>query len=120
MNIEGTAARQDVWVVELLAEAWTRLTFQKDNILPIWSPDGRRLVFASNREGPYNLFWVPADGSAPPERLTSSPDWQLPEGWSPDGRHLTFNRVAEGTNDIWVLELDGDLRFPPLPRHPLQ
>jgi len=108
VNIESSAAKSDVWVVELLHEGWTRLTFQEANHLPRWSPDGRRLVFASNREGPYNLFWVPADGSAPPERLTSSPDWQFPASWSPDGRHLAFQQNSESSNDIWVLELDGD------------
>ena len=63
----------DVWVQDLATEQLRRLTFdQADEIKPVWSPDGRWIAFASNREGPLNLYRIRSDGVGSPERLTQS------------------------------------------------
>ena len=69
----GASRRCDVWVYDLRRGAPTRLTFADGNVNPIWSPDGKRLVYASdaNVAGVYDLFAVNADGSDTPERLTT-------------------------------------------------
>ena len=106
---------EDVWVYDLRQRTWTRLTFEKDNHGPIWSPDGRWLAFGSNRDGPYNIFRVPADGGGAPERLRASPHWEFPQHWSADGRFLLFNHQA-GTGqsfDLWVLPLEEEAEATP-------
>lgn len=55
------------------------------DFLPRWTPDGRRLIFQSDRAGPFNLYSVPADGSGPVERLTTSDQAQYPNSITPDG-----------------------------------
>jgi eukaryotic-like serine/threonine-protein kinase len=101
---------RDVWVYDILRGTLTRLTFAGDNSLPLWSPDGRRLAFASrSSNGPTNLFAVAADGSGAPERLTESSNPQLPTAFSPDGRFLCFTEaMAAAQSDLWVLPLFGD------------
>ncbi len=73
----------------------------------MWTPDGRRLTFASTREGTSNLYWQPVDGSGPTERLTTSEHWQIPLSWSPDGKTLLFREEPKGA-DVWILQVDGD------------
>ena len=93
---------QDVWVHDLRQRTWTRLTFEKDNEVPVWSPDGRWLVFTSNREGNKYLFRIPADGSGAPERMKNSPSWAYVQNWSRDGRFLLVWRAG----DVSVLPLE--------------
>jgi serine/threonine-protein kinase len=72
----------------------------------VWHPDGTRITFASGAGGPTNLFSIVADGSSPPERLTTNNRNQFPTSWSPGGKALAFTQIAEGVNlDIWVLSM---------------
>jgi Tol biopolymer transport system component len=70
----------DIWTWDFARESLTRLTFGPSwDALPRWTPDGRRIVFLSDRAGPQNLFSVAADGSGPVERLTTSNQRSVPE-----------------------------------------
>ena len=57
----------------------------------VWTPDGRRLIFSSERAGVRNLFWQAADGTGAVERLTESPNTSVPVGrvarWPPADLH---------------------------------
>jgi len=55
-------------VLDLTDGTWRRLTSGKNDHNPAWSPDGTRLAFSSNREGAFNIYRMPADGSGAPER----------------------------------------------------
>jgi dipeptidyl aminopeptidase/acylaminoacyl peptidase len=94
----------DIWIYDLEREALTKLTFTGDTFFPIWSSDGKRVIFAQtglSQGQPYGIFSVPADGSAPPARLTTH-DWsQVPTGYSPDGQVLAFSRL--GADTLWDL-----------------
>ena len=97
----------------------TRFTFEGyANNRPVWTPDGKRIAFHSDTEGPLNIFWQLADGSGDIERLTTSVYNNVPGSFSPDGQTLAFHEVNPTTgNDIWVLRL-GDRKAQPFLRTP--
>ena len=110
----------DVWVYDIPRHTLTRLTFEGDNRLPVWAPDGKQVAFRSNRAGgTWNLYWKPADGSGAAERLTTSEHTQTPSSWSLDGKFLAFyeraTTVGSSTTegDIWVLPLEGERKPQP-------
>jgi len=107
---EGSATT--LWLFDLANGTWTRLTSGKNDNTPVWSPDGKRLAFASS----FNLYWMRADGSSPPERLTRSDQNQAPSAWSPDGRVLVFmaQETDGGVMDLWTLTLEGVRKPKPL------
>jgi Tol biopolymer transport system component len=96
-----------LWLYDLSRETLTRFTFEGNlNQSPEWAPDGKRIAFQSNKEGPLNLFWQLADGSGGLERLTTSEYTQSPHSWSPDGKLIAFHEINPTTGyDIWVLRL---------------
>jgi len=102
----------DIWIWDLTRQTLTRLTFDPaQDLLPLWTPDGRRLVFASERSGPSNLFWQAADGTGAVERLTDSANDQFPRAFSPDGTRLLFEQITSRTgSDIGILPLKGERR----------
>ena len=57
--------------------------------MPLWSPDGMRVAFSSNRTGAFDLYLKPSNGSSAEERLVDSPNTKQPQDWSRDGRWLT-------------------------------
>ena len=100
----------DVWVYDWARETLSRLTFDADQALdPVWTPDGRRIVFSSFRSGNGNLYWQRSDGSGEVERLTESENLQSAGSWHPNGKLLAFaERRSDTASDLMILELDGD------------
>ena len=98
----------------------TRLTFDPGfDGIGVWTPDGRRVIFSSDRTGVRNLFRQAADGTGAVERLTESPNTQYPSAVSPDGRRLIFTEEAPRTgDDVMMMELDGTRRVTPLVQSP--
>ena len=88
--------RGDIWIWDLMRQTLTPLTFDPlPDSYPIWSPDSRRLIFASARAGAFNLYWQAADGTGTPERLTDSPNAQFPLAMTPDGSAIVFREVNQ-------------------------
>jgi serine/threonine-protein kinase len=106
----------DVWVWDLGRTTLTRATFDPGlDTYPVWTPDGHRLIFSSERSGARNLYWQAADGTGAVERLTESPTTQNATAVSPDGHRLIFTETAPKTGeDVMQLELDGTHRLTPL------
>jgi serine/threonine-protein kinase len=108
-----------IWLYDLSRETLTRLTFEgtNNNVL-VWTPDGKRIAFNSNRAGQLNIFWQLADGSGGLEQLTSSELVQAPSAFSPDGQLLAFIEINPSTGaDIWTLRLS-DRKAQPFLRTP--
>ncbi len=107
MTVEG--ASWNIWVYHLDRGTLTRLTFENDNRDPLWTPDGKRVVYTSLRNGLYGLYWRPADGSGQEELLLNNKNWQFANSWSADGRFLSFGEQDPKTGqDIWILPVGGD------------
>ncbi len=119
VSVGITEQETQVWLYDLSRETLTRFTFEGHvNLNGVWTPDGKRIAFQSNREGPLNLFWQLADGSGGLERLITSEYNNFPMSWSPDGQLLAFVEVTPTTGyDIWVLRL-GDRKAQPFLRTP--
>jgi Tol biopolymer transport system component len=85
----------------------TRFTFEGTaNNAPVWAPDGNRIAFSSNKDGPLSVYWQKADGSGGMEKLTGSEYLRGPVSWSADGQLLSFVEVNSTTGyDIWVLDM---------------
>jgi serine/threonine-protein kinase len=104
--------QRDIWIYEWARDTLTQLTFESGNDgRPVWTPDGRRIVFSSDRAEPgtNNLYWANADGTGEVTRLTESPESQFAFSWHPGGRFLAFvaNRGATSW-DLMILPMEGD------------
>ena len=104
----------DVWLTDLDRRITSRFTFRPPlNNVPIWSPDGKQIVFASARDGLLDLYQRASDASGPDElllKLNAQPIL-FPSDWSADGRFLTYYRTDPKTQlDIWTLSLGIDRR----------
>jgi serine/threonine protein kinase len=107
----------DIWLFDLKREAWTRLTTKGQNVVALWSPDGKHIFFASNRDGAFNVYKVASDGSQPPRQLTHDQEsWTYPTAISPDARNLVLWRsgrqVANHISLIDPLQPDTERPFP--------
>jgi eukaryotic-like serine/threonine-protein kinase len=98
-------AGSQIWLFDLARETLTRFTFGGAvNLDPVWTPDGKRIVFSSNKDGGSpNIYWQMADGSGGLERLTTSDHPQFAVSWSANGQLLAVGQAAPA--EIWVLRL---------------
>jgi serine/threonine protein kinase len=111
----GGSSSRDLWLLELGKDLPSRFTFgPANNWLPIWSPDGSRIVFASNRDGPIDLYQKSANGAGGEEVLLKSTEDKLPTDWSSDGQFILYDVIDPKTRgDLWILPLSGDRKpFP--------
>jgi len=98
----------DVWVYDMAQHTRTRLTFDQSAHRPIWTPDGRRIVYSRGQFGQGDLSWIPADGSGPAELLLVAPEDQWAGDVTPDGRTLLFRSGGGGpVRSIHTLSLQG-------------
>ncbi len=106
-NVQGNP---DVWLIEVARGVLTRFTFGPSNeVTPIWSPDGQRIVFTSSRNGHWDLFEKAADGISEERPLLINADEKSPLDWSPDGRVILYGVQNSTTRaDLWALPLTGD------------
>jgi dipeptidyl aminopeptidase/acylaminoacyl peptidase len=100
----------EMWLRETARDALRRVTADPAiKINPIWSPDGRRLVFSSNLTGILDLHEQPVDGSGPSTVLLASSEHKNAGDWSPHGRHILYELQTAGAGrDLWALPLFGD------------
>lgn len=81
----------DLWTVPAAGGTARRLTAHPAaERHPVWSRDGQRIAFASNRHGNADVFVMPADGSAAPTRLTFADRSDTPVDFTPDGTAVLF------------------------------
>jgi serine/threonine protein kinase/Tol biopolymer transport system component len=107
----------DIWLVDWARDLSRRLTFDPaltPNGNVVWSSDGSRVAFASQRAGNRDIFQKNVNGVGTETPLLATPVDEWPEDWSEDGRYLAYGRnTAQGTTGaggIFALPLFGDRR----------
>jgi eukaryotic-like serine/threonine-protein kinase len=107
---QGTS---DVWLIDTETGNRERLTFEASNeIEPAWSPDGRRLAYASNENGAYQIMVKGVTEASEPSVLVPNDDPGLrpwPEAW-PSENVIVYvtERLTEGTTTVWAKDLSTD------------
>ena len=98
----------DIYIIEPRGSQ-TRLTLDasRHNSMPLWSPDGSRIVYASLRSGKWGLYQTLSSGSGTEEPLFESDRPKAPMSWSPDGKRIVFWMDGPKTgSDLWVLTVE--------------
>jgi serine/threonine-protein kinase len=97
----SNAGQSDIWVYEFGRDAMTQVTFDpSQDVVPVWTPDGTRLAFSSDRAKPgiFNMYWVNADGTGDVTRLFESQETQVASSWHPSGEFLAFHQAGSNTS----------------------
>jgi eukaryotic-like serine/threonine-protein kinase len=95
----------DIWHLDLTREAFTRLTFEPGiDGLPVSSPDGRRVVFASSRGGGQSVYTTALDRPGSADVFYAGTKYGVPQDWSADGRYVLLKLIEITTSGIGDLE----------------
>src|SRR5215475_8912689 len=108
--------KRDLWLFDLARGARSRFTFDPaDDLNPVWSNDGGRIFFTSNRKGQRDIFQKKVNAAEEEELIYTSPEIKNVCDLSPDGRLLIYNTNPNPSNsndttrnDLWLLPLEGE------------
>jgi serine/threonine protein kinase/Tol biopolymer transport system component len=114
--------KANIGIWDLVRKTMTRLTFDADfNDLPLWTPDGKRIAFLSQREQDYKVCWKASNGTGTEDPLGSVPSLGMffPSTWSGDGKNLVLTMLNPAERDtrlfdIGVISIEGDHKWRPL------
>jgi Tol biopolymer transport system component/tRNA A-37 threonylcarbamoyl transferase component Bud32 len=94
-------------------------TAQATSLEPVWTPDGKHIIFESLSPSDFSLQWIRADGGGEAQQLWESKNRLIPYSFSPDGKRLAFSeRTAKAESDLWTLPLDTSEPEHPKPGKP--
>ena len=114
---DPTSGTRDLWQYEIGRRVWTRFTFNPGTeTTPLWSPDGRSIVYASNEGGHWSLIQRSSNDDSNEKVLLQSDHNLYPDGWSPDGRFIAYSLTyLSGSADIWILPMSETSESKPFP-----
>jgi len=111
IEIDGPV--HDLYKYEIARGILTKMTLTGSSHWPLWTPDGKRLTYRIWAPGGFTMWWMPADRSGSPERLTTVGIMQSPSDWTPDGKVVAFTQTSPETGpDVYVLSTDDRERKP--------
>jgi Tol biopolymer transport system component len=116
-RLDPQTSTNDLWLYDVSGGNATRFTFDPAiDGNPVWSPDGSRIVWGSNRGGSYQLYERAASGAGGDTLLLKSDHPIWPTDWSWDGRFIIYYQIDPKTKrDVWVLPVPGSSEAKPFP-----
>jgi eukaryotic-like serine/threonine-protein kinase len=116
--LDADGRESDVWLYDLERPTVSRLTFDpKGDGTPLWSPDGSRIVFGSNRRGTgqIDLYEKASSGAGDDRLLLESSAGKFATSWSRDGQFILFeNWAPQAKSGIWLMEVLAGNRVRPV------
>ena len=109
--------QSDIWIYDIASATLTKLTSEgARSFRPEWSPDGKRVIYGSNRDGRAALWQQNADLSGAPELIQTGTEEMNAGVVSPDGRALVYWQATPGirNSDIFYRALVGDTTSRPI------
>jgi uncharacterized repeat protein (TIGR01451 family) len=85
----------------------TRLTDVGSDLMPVYSPDGSKIAFTTDRDGNWEIYSMNADGSGQTDLTNNPADDFYPPSWSPDGTKIAFSTNRDGNWEIYTMNADG-------------
>jgi serine/threonine protein kinase len=109
LAVEHERPSHHLWIYDLKHNSKSQFTFGSSaNAVPVWSPDGKEIVFASDRKGHTDLYRKSVSGSDVEHVLLESTSNKFPISWSPDGKFLLYSESDQYYRaNLWVLSFDG-------------
>ncbi|MDH3253328.1 MAG: hypothetical protein OEM41_11085, partial [Ignavibacteria bacterium] len=110
-SFDRQSKNTDVWLYDLTRGATTRFTYdQATDVIPLWSPDDKTIVFSSDRKGHNDLYRKNANGTGTEEVVWESNLNKFATAWSADGKYLSVSVTGDPKTkwDIWILPMTGD------------
>jgi Tol biopolymer transport system component len=94
----------DLWLYGVARQSAVRLTSSDaPDVKPVWSPDGKRIVFSSKRDALFHIFSKTVDDTRTEQAVITLEGDKFVEDWSRDGRYLTAAIFRSG---LWIIPLD--------------
>ncbi|HEU5251399.1 MAG TPA: hypothetical protein VFW15_15555, partial [Thermoanaerobaculia bacterium] len=119
--VDSEVGGRQIWVLDLARGVASRLSFgASQDVGPVWSPDGDRIGFSTDRDTPpvpSRMYQKPSSGTGGEVLLLESTTPKIPADWSSDGRFIVYESSAAGfggPRDIWALPLTGERRPRPV------
>ena len=108
-DVADRGSEGDLWIRDLARSVTTRFTFDAEReFAPVWSPDGKTIVFSKETPAGWDLYVKDAAGTGEAKPLIASRVQKFPTDWSSDGRHLIFNSSATDTGwDLYAMSMTG-------------